>query len=172
MIHGLESSRAARRAVARPPRSAVAGWANRLSRTLPCPSRDTHRSSGESSGWIRRASRLGQNAGRFILRRESSLRFLPPGDVVKDDHSALERAVFVAQRSARDENPGAVVAAGIGDVQLGLIDRLATNCTNQRKIVSGIRGRALGQRRSHSGATIRELRRHFSHARGSAPRLG
>ena len=65
----------ARRAVARPPRSAVAGPVNRLSRMLPGPSRDTRRSSGESSEWIRRASRPRPERGSSHIARPV---FAPP----------------------------------------------------------------------------------------------
>ena len=96
-------------------------------------------------GRLGRRVGLGQNAGRLILRRQSPFGLLAKGDVVKDDHSALQRAILVAQGSASDQDPRAIVAAGIRDIKLGVVDRLAADRPDQRKIINGIGSRAIGQ---------------------------
>ena len=70
---------------------------------------------------------LGQHAGRLVLGRQPPLGLLAPGDVVEDDHAPLDRPALVPQRAAGDQDPGPVLAAGIGDVELRLVDRLAAD---------------------------------------------
>ena len=96
---------------------------------------------------------LGQHAGRLVLRRQPPLGLLAPGDVVEDDHAALDRAVLVPQRAAGHQDPGPVLAAGIGDVELRLVDRLAAHRPHQRQIRRGIEGHADRAGRSRNAAT-------------------
>ena len=74
---------------------------------------------------------LGQHAGRLVLRRQPPLGLLPPGDIVEDDDAPLKHAALVAKGSAGNQDPCPVIAAGIGDVELGLVDRLAADRPDQ-----------------------------------------
>ena len=115
---------------------------------------------------------LGQNAGRLVLRRQPPLGLLSPGDVVEDDDAALDRAALVAQRAAGDQDPGPVLAAGIGDVELGLVDRLAADGPDQRQILDGIERRPDRAGRSRNGATTPRVARRSGRGRGSAAAAG
>ncbi len=49
------------------------------------------------------------------------------------------------RRAAGDQDPGTVIAAGIGDVELGLVARLATDRPHQGKIIDRVRGQPIRQ---------------------------
>ncbi len=88
---------------------------------------------------------LGQHARRLVLRRQPPLRLLAPADVVEDHHPALDRAMLVLQRAAGGRDPRPVLAAGIGDVELRLVDRLAPHGPEQRQVLRRIQGDPIGQ---------------------------
>ncbi len=88
---------------------------------------------------------LGQHPRGLVLGRQHPLGTLPPRDVVKDDHSSLKVALFIAQRTAGDQNPGSVVAARVGDIELGLVDRFTADCSHQRQIRDRIGSDPIGQ---------------------------
>ena len=88
---------------------------------------------------------LGQDAGGLVLGGQPPLGLLPPGDVVEDDDPALDRAALVPQRAAGHHDPGPVVAAGVGDVELRLVGRLAADGPHQGEILRGIGVHAIGE---------------------------
>ena len=88
---------------------------------------------------------LGQHAGRLILCRQPALRLFSSCDIVENDNASPQRVVFVPQRAAGDEDIGPVVAAGICDVELGLVGRLAAYRPHQRQVLHGVGGQSIGQ---------------------------
>ena len=65
---------------------------------------------------------------------------------MEDDDPTLQLVIFVVDGAAGDKNPGAVIAAGISNVELGLIGRLAVNRTDQGKVFHGIRSHPIRQK--------------------------